>query len=252
MSSQKFIPEKVFQIIGGILFVGAITLITIWTVKASGPYGAIARALVNDQGMYDATLALVLTVLITLVPLLVVILFLRKFSKVKTFREQITTDSLLKSFFKTSSTSSIESSTRPVSEVYPKDLRKKRIFAFIIDRALVVLFIMITMIPIIMLKEAKPNLTGLVVGIAIVFVLVGAFYAWARDFYKGQSLARRWLHLRVVDEATGIPIGAWRSFKRELFLHLAPLIIIELVLLFTSSDGKRLGDKWAKTKVIQE
>lgn len=252
MSSPKFIPQRVFQVIGGILFIGAITLIILWTVNESGPYGVIARVLANDQGIYDATFALALTILVTLAPVLVIIIFLRRFSKVTSLREQVTTNPLLKSIFKTSSSSSIASSTGGSNEVYPKNLRLKRLFAFIIDRALFVLLMMITVIPLIMLKEANPALNTPAIAVAIVFVLVGAFYAWARDFYKGQSLARRWLKLRVVDETTGIPIGAWRSVKREVFLHLAPLVIIELVLLFTSPDGRRLGDRWAKTRVIQE
>lgn len=252
MSSPKFIPEKVFKIIGVILFVGAITLIILWTVNESGPYGAIARALANDQGIYDATFTLALTILVTVAPLLGIIILLRRFSQVKSLREEIATNPFLKSIFKTSFSSSIVSSTGLATEVYPKNLRLKRLFAFIIDRALVVLFIMITVIPIIMLKEANPALSAPAIGMAIVFVLIGAFYAWARDFYKGQSLARRWFKLRVVDEVTGIPIGAWKSVKREVLLHLAPLVIIELVLLLTSPDGKRLGDRWAKTKVIQE
>lgn len=57
--------------------------------------------------------------------------------------------------------------------------------------------------------------------------------------------------MRVVDAETREPIGAWRSFKREIVLHLAPMPVVELVLILVRSDRRRIGDLWAKTLVVR-
>jgi len=84
------------------------------------------------------------------------------------------------------------------------------------------------------------------------FILIGAVYSYARDMFGGKSIARRLLKQKVVDISTGKPIGGWRSFKREIIIHFAPLILVELILISSNKDRRRMGDNWAKTIVVKD
>lgn len=84
-------------------------------------------------------------------------------------------------------------------------------------------------------------------------------YLVARDslpFLGGQSVGKRAMKLRVVTADDAPITGKWESA----LIRNAPLLIpffglIELIVLLTREDkpehGKRLGDEWAKTRVIE-
>ncbi len=79
-----------------------------------------------------------------------------------------------------------------------------------------------------------------------------------KDGFGGQSPGKRLTDVRALDEATGQPIGFRQSFKRNsvLLFGLIPIIggLISLGILITIATqvagGYRLGDRFAKTKVI--
>jgi uncharacterized RDD family membrane protein YckC len=130
-----------------------------------------------------------------------------------------------------------------------------RLLAFVIDRTLVgVVLALASGITAFLLDDAAdtPSLYAVELAGFLVLLAVCIVYAWARDGLGGRSLARLWLRQRVVDATTREPIGFWRSFKRELMLHVGPLAILELILLFTRPDRRRLGDQWARTLVIRD
>jgi uncharacterized RDD family membrane protein YckC len=68
-----------------------------------------------------------------------------------------------------------------------------------------------------------------------------------KDSFGGFSAGKVLTGLRVVDAETGAPIGPRQSVMRNLIL-LVPLMPI--VLAFQMRGGKRLGDGWARTRVI--
>ena len=68
-----------------------------------------------------------------------------------------------------------------------------------------------------------------------------------KDGFAGHSIGKFACGVQVVDKATFRPAGFGRSFMRNLplFIPFMPLIVAVLL-----QRGYRLGDGWAKTKVI--
>jgi len=90
---------------------------------------------------------------------------------------------------------------------------------------------------------------GAIKAIQIVwFVAIGilAIGMLLRDGYKGRSLGKQMLGLRIVTPR-GDGCGWWRSIARNLSLLLFPIEIF-----FVLRGGARLGDRLARTTVTQE
>ncbi|MFB3851398.1 MAG: RDD family protein [Acidobacteriota bacterium] len=68
-----------------------------------------------------------------------------------------------------------------------------------------------------------------------------------KDGFSGFSPGKKMMGVQVVDEIIGKPVGFDPSFKRNL-----PLIIplMPLIVAFELPKGKRIGDGWARTRVI--
>ena len=91
----------------------------------------------------------------------------------------------------------------------------------------------------------------LIGGIAAPLILLGTAWAcfyffFADGLHEGQSFAKRWLGIRVVDAKTGAPCTSWQSFGRNVFTILGPL---DWIFIF-GERRQRLGDKPAGTIVI--
>ena len=85
---------------------------------------------------------------------------------------------------------------------------------------------------------------GLLV-VGVVFAV--AYYFLADGLQGGQSWAKRWLGMAVVDARTGAPCGFGQSFVRNFMLAiLGPL---DWVFIF-GSEKRRLGDIIAGTQVV--
>ncbi|KQC14496.1 MAG: hypothetical protein APR63_14145 [Desulfuromonas sp. SDB] len=127
----------------------------------------------------------------------------------------------------------------------------KRILAFILDRIIAVLIILAG-IPVVIAGESF-DLTELEWITKIIFFLLlglAVTYAYARDMIGGRSLGRRILSQQVVDIYTNKPISGWKSLLREIPTHFAPLLAIELILIITNQNHRRIGDQWANSIVI--
>ena len=127
-----------------------------------------------------------------------------------------------------------------------------RILAFILDRVISLLIIVIG-IPVVIAGESMDNSAVELITKIIFFLLLALaiVYAYARDMIGGRSLSRRIFFQKVVDINTGEPIAGWKSVIREIPTHFAPLLPIELMLLITRQDHRRLGDQWANSIVIR-
>ncbi len=91
--------------------------------------------------------------------------------------------------------------------------------------------------------------------IPIVGWLVSIAYLLTKDalpFLQGQSLGKKVMKIRVVDEATGEPITDKydKAAIRGVSL-LIPIFGIVDAFMVLSSDRKRFGDKWANTIVVK-
>ncbi|MEO5715515.1 MAG: RDD family protein [Luteolibacter sp.] len=88
--------------------------------------------------------------------------------------------------------------------------------------------------------------------------LSGIAYMILRDsipFLGGQSIGKKAMKIKAVTLDDKPLTGNWEAaVVRNLILVIPPLGLIELFILLTREDkpdrGRRLGDEWAKTKVI--
>jgi uncharacterized RDD family membrane protein YckC len=107
-----------------------------------------------------------------------------------------------------------------------------RIIAYLIDAVLV---IMVSIIPF-----------GFILGVAY-FITKDAL-----PFLDGQSIGKKVMKIRAVTEE-GAPLtdnyGA--SIVRNIVFMIPFFPIIELIVLLTNDKKQRLGDQWAKTKVVE-
>lgn len=246
MSLPKFIPLWLFRTIGVSLLIIDALILLYFMITDSGPYAVIAELLTDDSNTYPLVLAVLLTFIVILIPTLVIALILRPFSNVPSFKSQMTDLGPLTTKFKTPADTSRYGELPSVFS---------RALAFIIDRGIVILMIAIPAAFLIAVEERTGRgsvIYYIMLGLFLVFLLVGVVYSYSRDMFKGKSIARRLLKQKVVDVATGEPIGGWRSFKREIIIHFAPLIFIELILILSNKDRRRMGDNWAKTIVIKD
>jgi uncharacterized RDD family membrane protein YckC len=98
----------------------------------------------------------------------------------------------------------------------------------------------------------------IIVGISLVpFVgwVAGPAYLLTRDalpFLDGQSVGKKALQLRAVDE-NGAPLtGNWGPCVVRNVVLLIPFFpLVELIVLLTNANGLRLGDQWGKTRVVR-
>lgn len=112
-------------------------------------------------------------------------------------------------------------------------------------------------------------LVGVGLAIAVTFILpwfgsriawlVSAAYMLTRDslpFLDGQSVGKKAMRLKAVTLDDRSLAGNWEAGAIRNAILIVPFvgIIIELIVLLTREDkperGRRLGDEWAKTKVI--
>ena len=98
----------------------------------------------------------------------------------------------------------------------------------------------------------------IIMGLMSLIPYIGWFasvaYELTRDslpFLEGQSIGKKAMGLRAVTE-DGLPLtNNWGpGIIRNLALLFPPFILVELIVLLTNDKGLRLGDQWAKTKVI--
>ncbi len=97
---------------------------------------------------------------------------------------------------------------------------------------------------------------GMVVSLVPVIGWVATIaYFITRDalpFLDGQSIGKKVMKLRAVDANTGAPLtNNWgASAIRNVVLYIPFFVFVELFVLISNKE-QRLGDQWAKTKVVQ-
>lgn len=82
---------------------------------------------------------------------------------------------------------------------------------------------------------------------SIIVIIPSTYFLFADALGNGQSIAKRWLHIRVIHQHTYQPCNLWQSFLRN---GISPIFgILDAMLIFTK-EHKRVGDYLAKTIVI--
>lgn len=97
------------------------------------------------------------------------------------------------------------------------------------------------------------------VGVALSFVpyvgwIAGAAYLLTRDalpFLDGQSVGKKAMNIRAVTEEGAPLTNNWGpALIRNVVLLIPIFPLIELIVLLTNDKKQRLGDQWAKTRVV--
>jgi uncharacterized RDD family membrane protein YckC len=86
--------------------------------------------------------------------------------------------------------------------------------------------------------------------------IAGLAYLLTRDalpFLDGQSIGKKVMKLRAVSAEDDQPLtNNWGpSIIRNIVLFIPLFPIVELIVLLTNDQKLRLGDQWAKTRVVQ-
>jgi len=92
------------------------------------------------------------------------------------------------------------------------------------------------------------------VGVVIGFLVEFGYFIFLEAASKGQTLGKMALSIRVVDKDTGEGIGWGQSLIRNLLRIIDFLFagLIGIILIASSDENQRLGDKAANTIVIKE
>ncbi|MGA0332485.1 MAG: RDD family protein [Kiritimatiellia bacterium] len=93
--------------------------------------------------------------------------------------------------------------------------------------------------------------------VPVLGALAAIGYMLTRDalpFLDGQSVGKKAMKLRAVSSETNAPLtNNWgASVVRNVVLYIPFFAIVELIVLSNNKDNQRLGDQWAKTKVVVE
>lgn len=85
--------------------------------------------------------------------------------------------------------------------------------------------------------------------------LAGIAYMLTRDalpFLEGQSVGKKVMKLKAVQLESGAALtGNWvTSVTRNITMVIPLMPLVELIVLSNNKDNQRLGDQWAKTKVV--
>ncbi len=109
-----------------------------------------------------------------------------------------------------------------------------------------------------------------VIGRPLAILTAGIYCALQDSFGAGQSIGKRIIGLRVIDDATGLSCSFGASFFRNVpfllwvlfgtiptfwgfwILVALPLVGFEIYLLFVLSSGARLGDVLGNTRVCEQ
>lgn len=93
------------------------------------------------------------------------------------------------------------------------------------------------------------NVLSMATGSQLLGWLVYVAAMLLRDANEGKSPGKMLFDLQVVTDA-GAPAQPIDSAKRNITMVIPLVPLIELVVYFTNAEGKRLGDQFAKTRVV--
>lgn len=104
------------------------------------------------------------------------------------------------------------------------------------------------------LASIGANTLATILALTLSFVLIFGYFVLYEAFWSGQTPGKRGMNIRVL-RTSGYPIGFMDSFIRNLvrWVDLLPMFYgVGIVVMFISSQSRRLGDYAAGTLVVRE
>jgi len=89
-----------------------------------------------------------------------------------------------------------------------------------------------------------------VILIILVWLSVVMYLFFKDSFFQGQSLMKMALGLRVVDKDTRVKCRWWQSLVRNALFLVSFFALLELIVVFSNSERRRIGDYLARTIVV--
>ncbi len=125
----------------------------------------------------------------------------------------------------------------------------RRHLAFVIDWVIWHLALVLAAVALVLLLAAwqPPRAVVETLVISATFIIAPAML-FMKDGFRGYSPGKAVCGLRVINRATGGPAGFVASLRRNLVLYVP---LMPLVLAFGLTSGPRIGDGWARTRVIR-
>ncbi len=125
----------------------------------------------------------------------------------------------------------------------------RRQLAFVIDWIIWQLAVVVVAVVLVVLAAAwqPPPAVVETLMMALAFVIAPAML-FMKDGFRGLSPGKAVCGLRVIHTATGRPAGFRASLQRNLVMFVP---LMPLVLAFVLTSGPRIGDGWARTRVIR-
>jgi len=124
----------------------------------------------------------------------------------------------------------------------------RRQLAFVIDLTVWYLAMVLVAVALVFLLTAWRPGHGIPETLLIAAAVLAPAMLLMKDGFRGCSPGKAVCGLRVVNPATGRPAGFRASLQRNLVLFVP---LLPLVLAFGLTSGPRIGDGWARTRVIR-
>ena len=139
-----------------------------------------------------------------------------------------------------------DSEKRPVvSGELQKAGSLERFLAYLIDVAVIFVMMFVT---IVLAKTIHGIFLILYIAIPVYFLLRDGMF----KKFPGQSIGKKVLKIIVVNADTKEPAGLLDSLKRQIFMMIPVLNLVECIMILTNPDGRRLGDNTAGTIVVKK
>ncbi len=121
--------------------------------------------------------------------------------------------------------------------------------AFVIDWIIWHLTLVLAAVALILLLAAwRPPQAMVEALLVAALFIIAPVMLFMKDGFRGYSPGKAVCGLRVINRATGRPAGFVASLQRNLVLYVP---LMPLVLAFLLTNGPRIGDGWARTRVIR-
>ena len=129
------------------------------------------------------------------------------------------------------------------------DFKIKRLLAYLVDYSVLIAFELF--MHILSSNDLFMNILSSGIAVAIMRVLMIIYFLSRDSIFRGQSLGKRLMGLKVISLKTKDPIKIQESFIRNVTLVIPYLVFIEVIYAGFSRTPIRMGDYFAKTFVIE-
>jgi uncharacterized RDD family membrane protein YckC len=124
------------------------------------------------------------------------------------------------------------------------ELNPRRNFAFLIDVIIYGAFFLVPMFVGQSLPEPFSRVSEIGIPLSVLYMVF-------RDGFRGQSIGKRIMKVRLVHQDSGAPISFWTAFVRGFFTSLPVLGWIDFFLVAFTRDRQRYTDKLLRVQLVK-